>query len=252
MATKNAASRFYDQYHDKYKAGDDHPWVIRSQAMMAGWLRKLAPAPGSRVLDLSCGRGYFLQAAHGVDPSLRLTGADFSPVAVKVAQARNPFAKVVVADAMDTKLPAGSFDLITCLGALEHYSDPPKGLREIHRLLAPGGRAFVYVPNLFFLGYIYLVWKTGEEPHEAGQNQYEHFFTRQGWELMMEKAGFRIVSVSKHNEMFATERVPGWMKALYGLLVEPFVPLNLSYCFGFTLEKAAPKARADARRGKRS
>jgi SAM-dependent methyltransferase len=242
MPKKDAADRFYDRYHAKFSAPDDHPWILKSQELMAGWLRKLAPAKGSRVLDLSCGRGYFLQAAHSVDPSLRLTGVDFSPVAVKTAQARNPFAKVLVADAMRTGLPSGSFDLVTCLGALEHYSDPPKGLREIHRLLAPKGRAFVYVPNLFFLGYIYLVWKTGEEPHEAGQNQYEHFYTRQGWEQMIEKAGFRVVAVSKHNEMYATDRVPGWMKALYGILVEPFVPLNLSYCFGFTLEKAAKQA----------
>ena len=164
-------------------------------------------------------------------------------MAAAAAARRAPYARVVVADALKTGLPQGSFDLITCLGSLEHYPDPAAGLKEIHRLLADGGRAFVYVPNLFFLGYIYLVWKTGEEPHEAGQNEYEYFHTRQGWEELIRGAGFRIVSVGKHNEMFATRRAPEWFKAFYHLLVEPWIPLNLSYCFAFTLEKAPRQGR---------
>ncbi|HXC65127.1 MAG TPA: class I SAM-dependent methyltransferase [bacterium] len=241
------AATFYDDYH---QASDqkpaDHPLRRRTHRLFRAWLRNLEPKPGGRLLDLSCGLGYFLMAAREHDASLRLEGLDHSAYAVREAQARVPEARVRRGDALKQPYPDNRFDTVTCLGSLEHYSDPEQGLAEIHRVLKPGGKALIYVPNLFFLGYIFLVWRSGETPHEAGQNEYERFETRQGWEELLKRQGFSITRVTKHNEMYATNRVPRPLLWLYALLVERWVPLNLSYCFGFYVVKdaqAVPRPR---------
>lgn len=239
MAIDKKASKFYDSYHAKSAQSEaQDPVRLRTQEIFRAWLKRLDPAPGCKLLDLSCGLGYFLKAAHDHDPSLKLFGLDHSAFAVKAAQMRVPQARVRRGDAMKLPYASGTFDALTCIGSLEHYPDSVRGLGEIARVLKPGGKAFVYVPNLFFVGYIYLVWRTGETPHEAGQNKYERFETRQGWEAMIQKHGLVVDSVSKHNEMYATDRVPGLVKAVYAMAVEPFIPLNLSYCFGYWLHKA--------------
>jgi SAM-dependent methyltransferase len=242
-------ARFYDGYHAKSAATPAEDAVRRrTRAIFEGWLDRLAPERGAKVLDLSCGIGQFLEVLAQRRGDLDIHGLDFSPFAVAQAQRAVPQAKVRRGDAMKLPYPAASFDLVTCLGALEHYPDSAQGLREIQRVLKPGGRAFVYVPNQFFLGYIYLVWRTGETPHEAGQNDYERFETRQGWEDLIKAAGLQVDAVSKHNDMYAAQRLPGWIRALYQALVRPWVPLNLSYCFGFTVSK--PRGGAAARRAR--
>lgn len=239
---KKKAAEFYDGYHAPAAAqGMDDPIVKKTYAIMRAHLRRLNCAPGSSLLDLSCGVGQFLTAARDSDPTLKLHGLDHSKVACEETRRRVPTAKVKQGDALATGYPSNHFDTVTCIGSLEHYPDSGLGLKEIYRILKPGGKAFVYVPNLFFLGYIYLTYKTGETPHEAGQNLYERHETRQGWEDLIRKYGFEIEAVTKHNEMYATGRVPGIVKLIYALFIEPFVPLNLSYCFGFWLKKPAGK-----------
>jgi ubiquinone/menaquinone biosynthesis C-methylase UbiE len=200
-------------------------------------MKKLALPQGSKLLDLSCGLGHFLFAAAEFDPGLELHGLDHSAFAVSQARRRVPSARVLRGDAMKLPYKNASFDAVTCIGSLEHYPDSDRGLAEISRVLRKGGKAFVYVPNLFFLGYIYFAFLRGETPHEAGQNEYERFETRQGWEGLIRKHGFLIEDETKHNEMYATTRLPGFVKAAYGLLLEPFIPFNLSYCFGYWLSK---------------
>lgn len=233
-----SAATFYDGYHEQSaRLGLKHPLRQRDQRLYASWLRRLAPASGSRLLDLSCGLGYFLLAAWRHDSGLQLHGLDHSVYAVGEARVLVPSAELRVGDAMRLPYKDASFDAVTCLGSLEHYPDSERGAAEISRVLKPGGKALVYVPNQFFLGYILLVWRSGETPHEASQNLYERFETRQGWEALLERHGLRVRRVEKHNDMAATNRVPAWVRWVWAALVEPFVPLNLSYCFAFYCEK---------------
>ena len=228
------AARFYDRYHSTFAVLDEEaPVIRRTMAYNREMLGLLDPAPGSSVLDLSCGQGLFLKAAADSGLGLKLHGLDHSRVAVEAARRRVPEAQVRLGDALSTGYPSARFDGVTCLGALEHYPDSGAGLKEIRRILRPGGRAVVYVPNLFFLGYVYLTWRSGETPHEAGQNEYERFETRQGWEGLIRSASLRVVNVTKYNDMFASERVPAPVKWAYQAFLRPFIPLNLSYCFAF-------------------
>lgn len=102
-------------------------------------------APGMRVADLGCGVGTVTdELAHLVGPRGRVVGVDVSRDQLDQARQRlvgAPFAHVtfVEASATATTLPGASFDLVYCRFLLLHLVEPEKALREMHRLLRPGG-----------------------------------------------------------------------------------------------------------------
>lgn len=229
------AQRFYENYHKRFVVDEDRPFTKRALKGNRRIVRKLGIGKGMKLLDVSCGQGLLLKTA--AERGAEVWGLDLSRLAIFRARRRVPGARLVVGNAEKLPFKTGFFDWVTCWGSLEHYANPEKALKEMRRVLKPEGQAAIYVPNLFFLGYIYFVALTGETPHEAGQNEYERFETRQGWEDMFARQGFVVKDIGKDNDMFASERLPRWMVWLYTLLVRPFVPLNLSYCFTFVLGK---------------
>ena len=100
--------------------------------------------PDSRVLDLGCGRGGVVELfwrdvklAAGLDPD--------SP---SLAEHRAPGMPII--RGVGESLPFGgeSFDLIVCLWVLVHLREPQKVLREVHRVLRPGGHFVFLTPNV--------------------------------------------------------------------------------------------------------
>ena len=83
-------------------------------------------------------------------------GLDLSRIVAERAR-RNALAAgrplpLLRADIRELPFPAGSFDVVYTMGTIEHIDEYPQSLREIHRVLSPGGRAIVGVPhkwNLF-------------------------------------------------------------------------------------------------------
>jgi SAM-dependent methyltransferase len=96
-----------------------------------------------RILDAACGNGrytrYLLRFA---DADAKLTGFDLSPKMLQRARTRLKSGRVTHAVADLTRLPYanGTFDAIVCGWVLEHLPDPRPGLRELARVLAPGGQ----------------------------------------------------------------------------------------------------------------
>src|SRR3954471_2798427 len=111
--------------------------------------RIAADKPG-RVLDWGCGWGQVtvLLRERGVD----VESYDYRPdaEAVKVISLeRYPDVRATIS-AEPVKLPYedNSFDAVLSLGVLEHVQDPDSSLDEIHRILRPGGRLYVFkLPN---------------------------------------------------------------------------------------------------------
>jgi SAM-dependent methyltransferase len=102
------------------------------------------PRSGERVLDLACGTGIVARlAAPRVAPSGAVTGVDVNPDMLGVARRSDPGIAWVLAGAEVTGLPDGAFDVGFCQQGLQFMPDRPAAVRELHRLITPGGRIAV-------------------------------------------------------------------------------------------------------------
>ena len=123
------------------------PARIRARFVGVGNPFSLGPIPpGVAVLDLGCGAGFdTFFAALVVGPSGRAVGCDLSPEMLAVANAgrealRFPNLALLEADIEDLPFATGSFDIALSNGVLNLVPDKPRALREIFRVLGPGGR----------------------------------------------------------------------------------------------------------------
>jgi ubiquinone/menaquinone biosynthesis C-methylase UbiE len=98
------------------------------------------------ILDVGCGTGRLLRAAHERWPKARLLGVDPSVGMVEAGRALTP-AELHLAGAEDIPLSDRSIDLAFSTIAFHHWADPARGLREVARVLRPGG-AFVLIDNI--------------------------------------------------------------------------------------------------------
>lgn len=153
---KSLISTFYD---DSYFAGRGHGSAyedyLASQAaalarrdhpglLALHMIERYVSPPGKLLLDVGCGAGHLLDLAkrHGFD----VTGVDISPFAA--AHARGLFdLDVCTGDLADAGFASCSFDAITALEVVEHLTDPVAWLREVSRVLKPGGLLLVTTPN---------------------------------------------------------------------------------------------------------
>ncbi len=137
-------------------------------------------------------------AVFGVDisePTVRQARAAFSDAGLRAA----------IADVRRLPFRDGSFDAVYSMGTIEHFRDPDTALREIYRVLRPGGRAVVGVPNR---------WDPFLRPLLASSLQalglygygYERSFSRRALRRMLRSAGFEVVTET------AILFVPGWLR----------------------------------------
>jgi ubiquinone/menaquinone biosynthesis C-methylase UbiE len=137
-------------------------WDLAADAYDPSWQEQLAdvqsvllasasPARGEQVLDVACGTGLVtFDVARAVGPGGRVLGVDLSGRMVAVARQRAmdlnlPNCSVVRMDAEALALPDVSFDVALCSLGLMYVPDPDRALREMGRVLRPGGRVAIAV-----------------------------------------------------------------------------------------------------------
>jgi SAM-dependent methyltransferase len=96
---------------------------------------ELLPPPGRATLDLGCGEGRV--GAELVRRGYRVTGVDASPRMVELASERH---EALVADAIELPFANAAFDLVVAYMSLMNMDDLAGAVREIGRVLEPGGR----------------------------------------------------------------------------------------------------------------
>jgi SAM-dependent methyltransferase len=101
--------------------------------------------PGMTILDLGAGRGA-LPELNFKGSGARIWGADIDPIVTENPHLDRAF---VTGTAELTGIPDAAVDLMLCCSVLEHVAEPEALLREIHRVLKPGGRFLAKTPNRF-------------------------------------------------------------------------------------------------------
>jgi SAM-dependent methyltransferase len=130
----------------------------------------LLPHLTGEVLDVGCGRKPYQALASG---ATRYVGVDLdTPESRRLAVADKLY------DGKSLPFPDASFDGVLCSQVLEHVFTPEDFLREIARVLRPGGRLLLTVP---------FAWDEHEQPYDFAR--YSSF----GLRALLERSGFEIV-----------------------------------------------------------
>jgi SAM-dependent methyltransferase len=221
------------QVYERIYSGES---AIRLRDGFYRWILGLLDAePGVRFLDVACGQGRLLKEA--VRSGIESYGIDISRSAIETARQLVPDATLMVSDGERIPYEDHSFDRVSCIGSIEHYHSPEKGIQEIARVLKPGGRACIHLPNLFGLFWNVLwVWRTGDIC--VDEQPIQRYGTRVSWESLLRDNGLRVLEVRKHIRVFPSSLYDlGWYarhpKSLLYLLLTPFVPVNLCNSFVF-------------------
>ncbi len=107
------------------------------------------PTDDMRILDLPCGRGFYLNMLRQVC-ACELVGADLDWDVVRTAKqvlGSRPKIQISHASIYDMPYPPDCFDAVILSEVLEHIHDDVRGLKEAFRVLKPGGALVVTVPN---------------------------------------------------------------------------------------------------------
>jgi glycosyltransferase involved in cell wall biosynthesis/ubiquinone/menaquinone biosynthesis C-methylase UbiE len=160
--------------------------------------------PGDRVLDAACGLGYGSHILLHNSLASEVIGIDASSYAVEYANVaygskNTSFREGRLPDALND-LPASSVDFIASFETLEHLEDPDAFLAACARVLTPGGRIFVSVPN--------------DWSEEDGRDPNPHHFHLYDWGKLLQQVSSRFLVESAFGQSASRKKSSGkWVKA---------------------------------------
>lgn len=159
---------------------EDNFWWYR--ALRARVVQCLPAQSDFSLLDAGCGSGGMLAYVRKRFPKADLTGLDFSERAVELTRERELGATLLQGSTDALPFEDASFDVVLSLDVLTIAGvDAHRALREIHRVLRPGGLLIVNLPAFEFL----------RGSHDAAVNTARRY-TRPGLQRMLRASGFRV------------------------------------------------------------
>lgn len=161
---KQVNNDIYNSYGERwYEAYDDPVALLRAESKAKtpwvfnriddfGLLHK-----GTQVLDIGCGAGFLSNEL--AQSELQVTAIDISEQTIKIA-AEHDFTKSVryqVADAYRLPFADQSFEVVTAMDFLEHVERPGDVIKEVSRVLKPGGIFIFHTFNRNFMAYLVVI-----------------------------------------------------------------------------------------------
>lgn len=127
--------------------------TVNGEVESRGHYRQLARKSnielGSEVLDVACGKGDWLRVCTEVGATV--CGIDLSGTAISICRKTMPAGEFYTQAAESLPFEDRRFDVVTCLGSLEHFVDPVNGLMEMSRVAKADATIIILVPNKDFL-----------------------------------------------------------------------------------------------------
>ena len=137
-------------YPIMFRIEQSHWWYTGRRKILTSFVEDICRRVTDRrprILDVGCGTGAnLLMLSHYGDAE----GVDISEDALAFCR-EHGLEKVKLGAGEELPYDDGTFDLVTALDVVEHMDDDLAGLREMRRVLRPGGRVLLFVPTFMFL-----------------------------------------------------------------------------------------------------
>jgi SAM-dependent methyltransferase len=155
-----------DEYKKMYETEDLYWWFIGRRKLVKWLLRAHNPnGKASLLFDLGCGTGLNVAT---FSEEFKTFGSDLSPEALRFCRERH-LTGLFSCSADAIALRCESVDVVTALDVLEHIREDLPALREINRVLTPGGKLIAIVPAYGFL------WSE----HDEALHHYRRYVARE-------------------------------------------------------------------------
>ena len=176
-------------------------------------IEKYKPDKGS-LLEVGCATGEFLNV--GCQRGWQVIGTDASQSLAEVGKTKYGVEIIVSSSVKAIAWPAEQFDVVYASHVMEHLPSPSATLRELWRVLKPGGLILIQVPNEFEdLLYVLFRWLATKRYKRGGAPIFDHvyFFSPQTMTRMVEQTGFSLLEIStwqnRNRRNFLASRYPG-------------------------------------------
>ena len=207
MPDPRSIGSFYPPTYSAYNSAGAMRWLFEFVYWLdARRIRRLIGASG-RILDIGCGDGSALEKMRGRG-AWQLCGVEFDAAAAQRARAKG--LDVRAGDVAAAGFEPGSFDLIRMGHVIEHVLDPAATLREVLRLLKPGGVFFGETPNADCLDFRLFgkYWGALHVPRHLT------FFNPANLSALLERVGFAQIEIAPRL------RTVGWSCGIQNVLAD--------------------------------
>lgn len=215
---RREVAEHFDRLAPSYR--DAHGPAARLLAYRLGIIRRLlAPARRGTLLEIGCGTALHLLPLAG--EFARAVGTDLSPEMIRAARRAADASpsrdrielRVDPAEELAT-VDDGSVDAALCVGALEHMPDPERVLRQVHRVLAPGGTFVCLTPNGGYAWYRHLAPRLGLDTRHLSTDR---FLTAAELKALVAGAGLTLRRLEPWRFISKGDLPPAWGAVLTAL-----------------------------------
>lgn len=181
--------------HPTYQKGPDGQFIIKNATKLGRLLDMIEPwKKGGRLLDIGCSVAFFLKLAES--RGWKVTGAEISKWASEFSRTQLGL-DIFNGTLQDAKFADGTFDVVFSSHVLEHIGDPASLLKEMHRVLRPGGAVVSVVPTQFAS----LTWRMQNRFWGDPPPIHVSFFDKRSFETLLVNTGFKPVSTRYNSEL---------------------------------------------------
>lgn len=177
-------------YPIMFRVEQSHWWYAGRRKILTDFVEEICRKVTDRrprILDVGCGTGANLMMLSQYGDA---EGVDVSEDALSFCRERG-LEKVTLGEAEKLPYEDGTFDLVTAFDVVEHIDDDLAGLREMRRVLRPGGHVLLFVPTFMFL------WGVQDDV-----SNHRRRYRMPELRSVLEKAGFEIERTTYANITF--------------------------------------------------